>query len=298
MSVQSLISDDEFTSWFEGLMVELRQSRQRRLLSCEGSEPWCWACYEKVRSHGEETLLLSDRCEHAEALAFANAESQLGQEVKLVVVDLFGGFDPDVLCTAAGLVTCGGLLVLLSPGSRQWHQVTDQYGVWQDGTTARKSVFVDYFFSCINNSVDCCIRLRQGHALPKVAAMASTYLTECIEGKSSEQMVVLKGLQNWLCQSRQNFALITARRGRGKSTCLGLMVKKMIEGSGLSVYVTARSRRAAAVLLAQCETADFISPHRFIQDRLTADVLVIDEAAMLPFSILASLFVFTLLSNV
>lgn len=291
MPVQSIISNPDsskfavnnaFDGWLGQLLERLQKNHQRHLLSCEGSEQWCRNLFAQIELQRHPQLLLSDQS----GLAFSKSETLLGQEFRLVVVDLFSGLNPDVLCIAAGLVQCGGLLVLLSPGAKQWHQVKDQYGIWQDQAASPENTFIDYFFEQVDASKAACIRLREGVDLPGVPTIAKAFPTDFIDGNTSDQTLVLEAIDNWLGQPEQKIALVTASRGRGKSTCLGFMVKKMTEDLCLSVCVTAYSKQSAAMLLAQCNASNFTAPDMLIDSQPEADVLVIDEAAMLPFAML------------
>ncbi len=298
MPVQSIIpkSDidknepvDGFDKWLQRLLLQLGQHSQRQLLSCEGSEQWCYKLYEKITHQCDDRLLLSDQTQQIEALTFSRAETLLGREFSIVVVDLFGGLNPDVLCIAVGLVKCGGLLILMSPGGDQWLKERDQYGIWQDEVASPDNAFIEYFFERIKFATHACVQIRQGTDLPELPSLSKACLSRRIEGKTRDQLTVLRGLEKWLKQSCQGVALLTANRGRGKSTCLGFLVEKMLEDNELSVCVTAYSRQSTAMLLAQCDSVNFLAPDQIIKDRITADVLVIDEAAMLPSAMLSQL---------
>ncbi len=283
------VPSNEFYDWLHRLRLQLDQNSQRHLLSCEGSELWCNHLYEKLKQQCDDLLLLSDRAEQEEALTFNRSETLLGREFGFVVVDLFSGLNPDVLCIAAGLVKCGGMLILMSPGAAQWSIVNDRYGIWQDESASADNAFIKYFFQRISFAANAGIQFRQDAGIPEIPAIAEACPTDFIDGKTRDQLAVLNDMDNWLRQSRQRILLVIANRGRGKSTCLGFMVKKMAEDYSLSVIATAYSRRSAEMLLAQHQSARFIAPDLIINDQLKADVLVIDEAAMLPSSMLNQL---------
>ncbi len=282
-------STDAFDRWLREILDKLERNQQRCLLSCEGTDLWCSKIYETVRLQCDNQILLSDRAGQKDALAFAKSETLLGQEAAIVIVDLYGGLNPDVLCIAAGLVKCGGLLILMSPGGEKWSEVRDSYGIWQDGRISADKVFVDYIFDRIRAGANACIQIRQGSDLPDMPSIEMANPTEMLAGKTGDQVTVLNGIKVWLSQSKQRIALITAHRGRGKSTCMGFMVKQMIEEYGFLVCVTAYSRQSASMLLEQCDTANFSAPDALILNQTNADVLVIDEAAMLPFPMLDQL---------
>jgi len=132
--------------------------------------------------------------------------------------------------------------------------------------------------------------------LPTYTDLPQAQSTALISGKTAEQTAVLAEIDNWLIDPRQSMALIEADRGRGKSTCLGFMVRSLILAQRVSVIVTAHSRQAAAILLQQVSEdsekdpgVDFIAPDKLIADAKPARVLIIDEAAMLPYPMLQQL---------
>ena len=275
--------------WVADLFAQMHNFQQRKLLSCQGTQQWCAHITQIIQTQGQSLIVLSNQTEYLNAVPFAKSETLLGQETGVVIVDLFQGLNADVLCIAAGLVRAGGLLVLLSPGPEHWQQTNDEYAIWQNDRVSPQIRFIDYFFEKINADMTACIRLRQGHDLPAILPVQQASMTALVDGKTGDQANVLEDIDRWLLNPRQRIVLITAHRGRGKSTCLGFIVRRLVEENDLSVCVTAYSRQSAAMLLAQFDTARFSSPDQIIQQKESADVLVIDEAAMLPFAMLEQL---------
>ena len=275
--------------WLGHLLRQLDQSNQRRLLSCEGNQLWCYQLYKRQFQNRGKALLLSNSTDFREAVPYRKVEMLLGSERNIVVVDLFAGLNVDVVCIAAGLVKRGGLLVLLSPGDARWGDIKDQYGVWQDQSVANDFEFVGYFFASIKNDRDACIQLSQGGCLPQPVRLPDLTQTGFIKGKTREQREVLDQINRWLAKGNQSVALLTADRGRGKSACLGFAIKEAIDKLGYSVLVTAYSRQSASIVFTHCDASGFIAPDCLIESQICADLLVIDEAAMLPYSMLAQL---------
>ena len=286
---QNKVLTDTTKQWFAELFAQLRDCQQRRLLSCQGSEQWCALITQAFQPQTEPLIILSNQTTFENAVPFAKSETLLGKETSVVIVDLFQGLNADVFCIAAGLVRAGGLLVLLSPESEHWQLISDEYAIWQNHLVSPKMRFIDYVFEKINADTNTCIQLRQGHDLPAILPMPQALMTTLVDDKTRNQAQVLKDIDTWLLNPRQRIALITAHRGRGKSTCLGFIVRQLVEENDLSVCVTAYSRQSAAMLLARFETARFVSPDQLIEQRQSADVLVIDEAAMLPYAMLEQL---------
>jgi len=286
----------ELSAWIQQLLNRLQKKQQRQVLSIRGDAAWCETICSLIRSERQDALLLSDRIADHGAVAFNRVETLLGSEAVTVIVDLFEGINPDLLCIASGLIRCGGLLVLLSPDIEHWDQVEDRYGVWQDDVRSEKPVFAEYIFNSIQNSPGSGYALAQGKPLPTYTDLPQAQSTALISGKTAEQTAVLAEIDNWLIDPRQSMALIEADRGRGKSTCLGFMVRSLILAQRVSVIVTAHSRQAAAILLQQVSEdsekdpgVDFIAPDKLIADAKPARVLIIDEAAMLPYPMLQQL---------
>ncbi|MFA9420556.1 MAG: GNAT family N-acetyltransferase [Gammaproteobacteria bacterium] len=286
----------ELSAWIQQLLDQLQKKQQRQVLSIRGDAAWCETIFSAIRSEQRDLLLISDRITDHRVIAFKRVETLLGSEASTVVVDLFEGINPDLLCIASGLISCGGLLVLLSPDIENWGQIEDRYGVWQDDVKSEKPVFAEYIFNSIQKPPGSGYALGQGKPLPTFTDLPQARSTALISGKTAEQTAILAEIDSWLLDPRQSMALIEADRGRGKSTCLGFIARSLILAQRMSVIVTAHSRQAAAILLLQARQHsekdpefDFIAPDKLIADAKPAQILIIDEAAMLPYPMLQRL---------
>ncbi|MCP4187060.1 MAG: GNAT family N-acetyltransferase [Gammaproteobacteria bacterium] len=277
------------TTWFEQLLQRLSHSQQRRLVSCQGSQYWCDQILKSIMLQTVELLVLSSRNLVADAVAFSKSETLPGREFEVVVVDLFGGLNADVIAIAGGLVKSGGLLILLSEKPSRWHEIEDHYAIWQNESVSDKHLFIEYFFNRMEAKPQAVTEICEGLPLPAIVDSTAAILTPVIDGKTDEQRQVIHQIKHWLTYSRQKIALIVASRGRGKSVCLGLIAGELINSQHLSVCITAYSRQSATMLLAQLESAVFVSPDRLIENPQKADLLLVDEAAMLPYPVLTEL---------
>jgi tRNA(Met) cytidine acetyltransferase len=106
------------------------------------------------------------------------------------------------------------------------------------------------------------------------------------QGTTVEQAHCLQQIEQWMTAGQTGIVLIYAKRGRGKSSCLGLLVERL---AGKRVLVTANSKQNAETLLRLAPDAEFIAPDRLIRSCPPADLVVIDEAAMIPQSMLRQL---------
>ena len=286
---QVVNQDQEIIDWFENLSKHLRIHRQRLILSFQGSQAWCDQMLSAGKFQYQDNLVLSNRLDNPTSVPFAKAETLLGQETSMVAVDLFQGLNPDVVCIAGGLVRRGGLLVLLSVPTSDWSSIDDRYGVWQNDVVSESHLFIEYFFSNLSKIPVGAVTIRQGEKLPPLPHLPIAQKLTMVSGKTSEQIKLLQLTDTWLREKHQSIVLLTADRGRGKSTCLGFIVKEQLVERKMSVLVTAHSRQSASVLLAQAGDVEFVAPDRLIASTPPADVLVIDEAAMLPYPMLEQL---------
>jgi tRNA(Met) cytidine acetyltransferase len=278
----------DINPWMRELLGELSLNQQRQLVILQGPEAWCDAQFTALQQLQLSLLTLSNRklatLPRTSPIPFSKADACLGSEAKLVILDLFTGFNPDVLCIAAGLVQAGGVLVILSEEIDHWQQAADLYSSWQQPAISATPRFAEYFFAAIEASDDIGLRVT-----PEILPAAKAKLpvlepTRFAQGATLQQADCMQRIEQWVQQDRPGVALIRAQRGRGKSSCLGMLVERLAQHS--RVLVCADSRRAAAALLQFAPQAEFIAPDHLLLSNPVADLVVIDEAAMIPQSML------------
>ncbi len=275
--------EQALVDWFLQLAASLQQSQQRSLLLCRGSRSWCLDVAQQSSGFGQQQLL-TDLDDLPGGLAFSKAETLLGQEADCVVYDMFSGLQVDVLCMAAGLVRAGGILLLLVPENYQ--QLEDRYAQWQ-GKSSRQHYFWRYLDAGFAQS-DAVYQLDEDAGLmPPIRVSPDASLIRIEGAASDEQLEILQALSRWLGEQSKPLFFLTADRGRGKSTCLGMFATAHCRQQ--QIVVSAASRAQAAILLQQLDLADavaFIAPDEIIRRGQAIQCLVIDEAAMLPYSVL------------
>lgn len=278
----------DISRWLAKLLEQLQRSRQRQLVILEGTPDWCDAQLPALYRSDTELLVISNRQIGADPIPLNQAELCLGGEARILVLDLFGGFNADVFCIAAGLVRAGGVLVLLTPALADWDLGADEYACWQDECRSRQAYFVDYFFSALEQDPGIGIKLTEASTDPAIPELAELQATPIIGGQTPQQAQARQTIEQWFKRKSAGIVLLSAARGRGKSTCLGQLAQRLLD-DGYRVLVSASSRRAAAQLLHWAPRAEFVAPDRLLQETPGADLLVIDEAAMIPQSVLQRL---------
>jgi len=269
----------DINAWMSELLVQLNHNRQRQLVVLRGPQSWCDAAVGSLELLDTTRLVVSNRSLSSEPVEFSKADACLGREAMLVVLDLFTGFNPDVLCIAAGLVRAGGVLVLLSPGDG-WQAQDDRYASWQDESHSLQARFSDYFFTELELQADIGLLLTPESSSAPVVKLPELKLAVFEQGLTRQQAECMRRIEQWLAAAQDGVVLLRAERGRGKSSCLGMLVTRIQDNC--RVLVCADSRRAAATLLHWAPQADFIAPDRLLLENPAADLIVIDEAAMIP----------------
>ncbi len=272
------------------MLDQLKRNQQRQLVSLQGSQSWCDEQLGLLFQVDASMQLVSNRNLAANAIPFSKADTCLGSEARLVALDLFDGFNPDVLCIVAGLVQAGGVLLLVSPPIKDWNMQTDRYAIWQDKTTSLRARFAEYFFCALEQDNEIGILVIPGfdfmskNSLPELRSLQQIPIEH---GQTAEQTRCLQRIEQWVASGQSGIALINAERGRGKSTCLGLLVKHL--QASYRILISANSKQTCAQLLRLVPDAEFVAPDRLMQSCLEADLVIIDEAAMIPLSMLRQL---------
>jgi len=243
----------------------------------------------------ERVLWVSDEPADAAfptAVSPAAVKRRLGRSFDAVVLDLHPGIDADVLGQCHGFIWGGGALVLRMP----------DVGV---ACAPAASPLAVYPFE--DRDVGTRFWQRFERVLARSAAIAPASPLrplDVVVGGTEDQARVAEQLGDIFASDAPGLVALTADRGRGKSSALGLAIARVLQRRACNVVVTAPTEGAAAEVLRFAATAEratacvrFASPYELLQEPLNEllngegapDVLVVDEAAQLPVPLLESL---------
>lgn len=274
----------DINAWMVELLGQLSHNRQRQLVVLQGSESWCDAHFSALAQLPADMLVLSSRALGVDPIPLRKADSCLGREASLVVLDLLAGFDPDLLCIAAGLVRAGGALVVLSPAAEDWASQSDCYANWQGLARSVRPRFAEYFVAALQADTGAGKLITTASVPEPQIDLPPLQPSLFANGMTQEQAHCLQRIEHWLGCGDSGLALLSADRGRGKSSCLGLLLRRL--PAGFRVLVCAASRQTAAALLQWTPDAEFVAPDQLLLSAPPADLVIIDEAAMIPQSLL------------
>jgi len=293
----------------------------RQLLLISGGVDWCQQqtkyLLQQTRS---PSLLLSNT-----VMSFSNhrkfnfiTQSQisqykqhLGTEYEIVIYNAFDGIKPSALYALEGAIGKAGLLIIICPDMKDWQQYeAENSGIaFSYNTQHSASLFIRRMADILlKDEGTACITPHSAH-LP-FAYTDQQKRQECLLGVlTSQQQVAFKAvLSN--AQNDKSIGLITAKRGRGKSTLLGQIAATLSTQDNVThIFITAphiNNAQRAQIEYKQCvansnantnnknkqQTANhnalellFIAPDQLSHLPKTA-ILIIDEAAAIAPSIL------------
>ena len=263
------------------LRAQLMQSRQRGLLIIEADRSQCQSWMSVFKGCGQ-LIILSDLDDlDSSSVPYSKAENLLGLEADSIILDLYSGMNVDVLCVALGLIKAGGLMVWFCP--ENVINQPDPYGQWQGKFEPR---FMSYLFFALQNC-PVITKVQANQLIGFNSPLPEAELAKFNDGRTQQQADLIDRMNRWLSDKKRRLFFLMAHRGRGKSTALGLFTR--IHAEKRTIVITASSRAQASVLLATLDdkfSARFMAPDVLIDQSPDIDCLIIDEAAMIPLSLL------------
>jgi tRNA(Met) cytidine acetyltransferase len=257
--IQSLIS------WFSTLQAGAELIRQRRLIVILGDEQWHKTCVEsalsvmqQTRSNGHENnnnqaqdfFVYQNSSvqypKHVEFINHQNFRHFLGRETSLLIFDGLEKFWVDDFTALSGTVMAGGLILL--------HLPSDTFDIAYH--KKQQSYFNAYFADQINADNNVLVLQQGKNELPNLSAahhIPEKVLVENLPSfcKTTEQAIAVTAIKKVLSGHRKRPLVLTADRGRGKSSALAIAVADIISKSSKHIVITAPQPQALTVFFAQ-----------------------------------------------
>jgi tRNA(Met) cytidine acetyltransferase len=275
------------------LEQQLAGAYHRQLVLITGSPAWC---YELLNSLIDEnnTLVVSKQCAIKNSYWPTRTHQILGQEFAHAVYDGFSGLHSDKLAALTGTVKAGGILFLLLP------ELND-LASWQDpslstvqshGQSIGYSLFNQRFATIIKRLPAFHFSEQNGCISNFVSSVTDNKIDYLPQQNCVEQIVkVANGRAN-------RPLLINADRGRGKSAALGLAAAKLTDKKVIICSTQFKATHSSFKHLAnelslqynaehkQLANLHYVAPDALLNALPECDLLLIDEAAAIPVSLL------------
>lgn len=293
------------------LVVALAKSGQRRLVLVEGEPETCRTqAVRLVQTLAETDGLWVGETADAERAGLACMSARkhrayLGQELSVLVWDGWQGTPPDAFAALSGALRAGGLLIWLMPPRARWGGFADpdyaRTGLDQADHhpfAARLAAVLsgDSWVLQFGENSTC-----SNDALADLSGSKSP--TAFRVQTTPEQQQLIERLVRTGLGRRRRPLVVTADRGRGKSAALGIAAARLLQSGRERVLVTAPSADNVATLLrhaadelgahlaqqsatglttATGQEVCYLPPAELLDQKLPAEVVMVDEAAGIP----------------
>lgn len=275
---------------------------RRNFVVLAGSQAWAYPLAENI-APDDAVFISSDQRAEPSWLTAAQGRKLLGSTVSGVVMDTQAGFDPDLFALVAGSIEGGGVLVLLVPELKDWPK--------QPHSPAAQRFLTRLVSKIKSHAGVVLINEADGSPIPDLLSVAEEHqpqspITHPTCATIDQQLAVEKIL-NVVKGHRRRPLVLTSDRGRGKSSALGIAAAELLRQGVQRIVVTAPRLAAASALFemlaqqfpdathnkgrCQIDSAEvvFFSPDYLSLQKESADLLIVDEAAAIPASLLLKL---------
>ncbi|EKT63611.1 tRNA(Met) cytidine acetyltransferase TmcA [Providencia burhodogranariea] len=266
------------------ICAQLSDSGYRRLLVLSGESRWIENRLDYIQSDiSGDWLTLSTTL--TGAIPANKAHLLLGREFLHAIFDAREGFHSEALAMLAGTLKAGSLLILCTPPQSLWAQQPDTDSArWneQHGIIPTPN-FVHHLQRIIQAQSDVLV-WQQNHN-PQFSLMPAPPYWQPPTGMAT---VAQQHALNQLLSAKKGVWGVIAPRGRGKSTLAGMLVKQW-QGE---CWCSAPAKAATEILERHVgQPITFWAPDELLRHcknggEVTADWLIIDEAAVIPTYIL------------
>ncbi|MGF1709444.1 GNAT family N-acetyltransferase [Vibrio kagoshimensis] len=222
------------------------------------------------------------RREGVNHIVINKGQQLLGRECQLLICDFRFEFDANSFSAALGSIMGGGLAIIL-PAEKHENSSIDQ--VW------------------LTNNFAKLLQLDENLSLPELPEKESV---EQISDKFSQQNHAIELILKVVSGHRKRPLVLTADRGRGKSSALGIATAQLLlMRSPFNVVVTAPSIKAVEPIFSHAQNllkgaelegkgtlkfgqsrVTFVAPDELLQTKPNCDLLLVDEAAAIPIPML------------
>lgn len=234
--------------------------------------------------------------ENADSLSIKKAKKLLGQETHCLVFNAHNGFDADAFGALSGTVIGGGLLLLLVPSC------------WFDDTQTQLP-FIQRLVRLLSQPEVLLIQQSET-CLPELPASyfsRNDYQDLRFSCLTQEQTLAVEAIKKVVTGHRKRPLVLTADRGRGKSSALGIAAASLMTERRIRIGVTSPSFANVNTLFTRAADALGIDYHQqkslsfesgnmvfFAPDTLLTalpdiDFLIVDEAAAIPAPLLSQM---------
>lgn len=289
--------------------------QQRQCIILEGDAKWCQSSSQILLEDfdNDNLLALSNQSHNVLTLPQKQAQRHLGKEFDAVIFDALDEFNPDSFGAIVGTVKQGGAIIiwlaLNKPTSlsmqrfmrviTEFEQQHKHFTVVQQGQTITKLPTNQWGRTRLIHGAGS--ESKQG--FKSIESDPIDFIDFLTDDQQNAVAAILKVVHG----HRRRPLVLSADRGRGKSASLGIAAAQLLLEGKQQILVTAPSLATANTvfehaqrLLPNADTSSglisvnnaeirFVAPDALIESDHKADLLLVDEAAAIPASMLEKL---------
>ncbi|CCQ12687.1 Predicted P-loop ATPase fused to an acetyltransferase COG1444 [Pseudoalteromonas luteoviolacea B = ATCC 29581] len=272
----------------------LTDCHHRQILLICGDKAFCYEATQRLFAT-DDTLIIANANELTMAKWPHHVHQLLGQEWPIAVYDGYSGIVPNKLSALSGTVQAGGLFVLLLPELHLLSEFMDPAAeLWCSAEQHQeKSHFNIRFATLLATLPVPMISQQKGLVLPNYGTML-----DCLQSpfpNLQPQQHVIESIVSFLNSNQKSPIVLCADRGRGKSSALGLVAKQLPQidfilcAAHIDAVQSVFKHHDATNTKLPATNLRFLPPDQILETQPLCDVLLIDEAASLPISVLIDL---------
>ncbi|WP_337881604.1 GNAT family N-acetyltransferase [Rheinheimera sp.] len=300
--------------WLLDAQQRYAQCGWRLPLWCSGSATFLSEVVQSLLSHSGQQRVYWLGPGAPESCTTLNARQKqlwLGSECDLLIMNAQQETDWDLLAASAGCLRAGGLWLLLTPPEQSWltqpNPANKRVLSFPLDAASQTGRFQQFFMLAL--SAERCGRWQEQQApqLPSIGDPGSAQRPPVASPyKTSDQQLAVEAIHKVLTGHRRRPLLVSAHRGRGKSTALGIAAAQLIQQGKTQLLLTGPSPHSVQrVLKTAAEqlglpyqsglhqlaegALQFHALDWLLQHKPKATLLLVDEAAAIPTPILEQL---------
>jgi len=292
------------------LVNEYASTRARQLVVLCGDQAWAFSVIKQVVEQSECLWLGASDCNVG--LSMNKAHVSLGQEYKYLAFNAYSGFHPEAFGQSVGTIKGGGVCFIIAPSLTKWTSYNDpdylRYVASPEHLPHIKNNFLQRIVREINHDEHAVIVEESTELVQAITPDFETqYLETLAPFAHAQQASCVEQIIKVSTGHRNRPLVISADRGRGKSSALGIAAAMLLQESLKHIVITAPKvaalnsvfKHAHQLLIGsemksntlhwQNKQIEFVAPDELVSHLPDCDLLLIDEAAAIPTPMLTTL---------
>lgn len=305
----------------QGFIQQSKSNHHRSVFVISGDWALCYQALKQLANINADSWYLGDdACDlntlfaSAEAIPPKQAKHYLGRQCQQLVINAHAGLDLNAFGALTGCLVAGGNCFILTPNFSHWPNLNDEqnsrFNAFTSDVTPTTSTnnLVNHLISVFQQADDIAIISDTKRHFPDIKPQPPSSYAHSIYRSEAQQLAVEKIIK--VATGHRNRPLVlSADRGRGKSSALGLAASELIKAGKTNIIITAPQRSSVDPVFerlneqlgdkqnqAQHDQAQhdnqalrFVAIDALIAEKPQASLVLVDEAAAIAAPLLTQL---------